>query len=98
MEKLDFPMKNLQALGKGEILAKRFRETGKGKDDFFSYRHTVTQEQYSFKGMSDVDAYEQSHLIVLFCRYTDMQSRRRRTPFRAKGRNCNMIFRSVSIQ
>ena len=38
MEKLDFPMKNLQALGKGEILAKRFRETGKGKDDFFSYR------------------------------------------------------------
>ena len=51
MEKLDFPMKNLQALGKGEILAKRFRETGKGKDDFFflpAYRHTVKQEQYSF--------------------------------------------------
>jgi hypothetical protein len=23
MEKLDFPMKNLQALGKGEILAKK---------------------------------------------------------------------------
>jgi len=40
MEKLDFPMKNRQALGKEEILAKRFRETGKGKDDFFSYRHT----------------------------------------------------------
>ena len=76
MEKLDFPMKNLQALGKGEILAKRFRETGKGKDDFFflpAYRHTVKQEQYSFKGMSDVDACEQSHLIVLFCRYTDIQ-------------------------
>ena len=35
MEKLDFPMKNLQALGKGEILAKRFRETGKGKETSF---------------------------------------------------------------
>ena len=51
MEKLDFPMKNRQALEKGEILAKRFRETGKGKDDFFflsAYRHTVKHEQYSF--------------------------------------------------
>lgn len=76
MEKLDFPMKNLQALGKGEILAKRFRETGKGKDDFFflpAYRHTVKQEQYSFKGMCDVDACEQSHLIVLFLGHTDIQ-------------------------
>ena len=57
-------------------MQKRFRETGKGKDDFFflpAYRHTVKQEQYSFKGMSDVDACEQSHLIVLFCRYTDIQ-------------------------
>ena len=76
MEKLDFPMKNLQALGKGEILAKRFREPGKGKDDFFflpAYRHTVKQEQYSFKGMCDVDACEQSHLIVLFLGHTDIQ-------------------------
>ena len=76
MEKLDFPMKNFQALGKGEILAKRFRETGKGKDDFFflpAYRHTVKQEQYSFKGMCDVDACEQSHLIVLFLGHTDIQ-------------------------
>ena len=50
-------------------MQKRFRETGKGKDDFFflpAYRHTVKQEQYSFKGMCDVDACEQSHLIVLF--------------------------------
>lgn len=57
-------------------MQKRFRETGEGKDDFFflpAYRHTVKQEQYSFKGMSDVDACEQSHLIVLFCRYTDIQ-------------------------
>ena len=76
MEKLDFPMKNLQALGKGEILAKRFRETGKGKDDFFflpAYRHTVKQEQYSFKGMCDVDACKQSYLIALFWGYTDIQ-------------------------
>ena len=83
MEKLDFPIKNLQASEEGGIFAKKVWETGKGKDDFFSYRHTVTQEQYSFKGMSDVDAYEQSHLIVLFCRYTDMQSRRRSTPLKA---------------
>lgn len=50
-------------------MQKRFRETGKGKDDFFflpAYRHTVKQEQYSFKGMCDVDACEQSHLIVFF--------------------------------
>jgi len=57
-------------------LQKRFRETGKGKDDFFflpAYRHTVKQEQYSFKGMCDVDACEQSHLIVLFLGHTDIQ-------------------------
>ena len=36
MEKLDFPMKNLRVSGKGGIFAKRFGETGKGKDDFFS--------------------------------------------------------------
>ena len=54
----------------------RVRETGKGKDDFFflpAYRHTVKQEQYSFKGMCDVDACEQSHLIVLFLGHTDIQ-------------------------
>lgn len=57
-------------------MQKRFRETGKGKDDFFflpAYRHTVKQEQYSFKGMCDVDACKQSHLIVLSWGYTDMQ-------------------------
>ena len=51
MEKLDFPMKNLRVSEKEEFLQKRFRETGKGKDDFFflpAYRHTVKQEQYSF--------------------------------------------------
>ena len=49
-------------------MEKRFRETGKGKDDFFflpAYLHTVKQEQYSFKGMCDVDACEQSHVIAL---------------------------------
>ena len=40
MEKLDFPMKNLQASEEGGIFAKKVWETGKGKDDFFSYRHT----------------------------------------------------------
>ena len=37
------------------------------------YRYAVTQEQYSFKGMCDVDACKQSHLIALSWGHTDMQ-------------------------
>ena len=51
MEKLDFPMKNLQASEEGGIFAKKVwgNRQGEGRLLFLpAYRHTVKQEQYSF--------------------------------------------------
>ena len=43
MEKLDFSMKNLRVSGKGGVFAKRFGETGKGRETSFLSRYTDIQ-------------------------------------------------------
>ena len=52
MEKLDFPIKKSSGFRKRRNFCKKVWSNRQGKGDFFSfpvYRHTVKQEQYSFK-------------------------------------------------